>query len=1176
MPDGLQRLCYRVPPHPGPLSQGENSPIEARILTPRTDSLTTDSADFADREGSYPRDPCYPRLSQVYGEGTDHPDRGSTCAARPHEILRSRLPLPKSLSEKWVERATSQATSLCLAATCRQKARRAGSPPQQAGGLFHPEDNFQAGSKGHKGEGRSEWKSGSPTTRLLVIGIWAEPALLGVWLYLIGLTAVAASQASRPLSPSDELATLCLADANLTVELVAAEPNVISPVAIAWDADGRLFVAEMIDYPLGPGTGQIRRLEDLDGDGQYEKATVFADRLSFPNGVLPWKDGLLVTSAPNIWFLKDTNGDGKADERRVILTGFREGNQQLRVNGLTWGIDNWIYAANGRSDGDIRRPDEPAAKGVSLRNHDLRFRPDTGEFEVIAGRSQFGRARDDWGNHFLSWNTIPVRHVVIEERYLNRNPQLRPDEGVLDILAPADTGRVFPLTPPPLVFNKESSSHFNALAGLTIYRGDALGEKYCGNAFMGESLRNLVHRRVLEPNGVTFVARRGEEGKEFLASSDPWFHAVNFATGPDGALYVVDFYRQFVEHPEYVHNPSVEKRIPWRTGAEHGRIWRIKRKATQTSGGKAAATKSDRLEACPTLSGASTAELVQWLGHPNGWWRDTAQRLLVERQDRAAISLLKSAIRNPQSAIRNPQSAIPLARLHATWTLDGLGALDERTVLSALRDKDPRIREHAVRLSERFLGNSPNAAQLKRGVTRLAGDADARVRLELALAAGGLAAAERENLLAQLARRGVADRWQTLAILSSLNSRPWGFFARLVGANWTIGKRPWQTLPNDDTVYFVEKCARLIGSIPDGQDLERSLSWAMAAGSEATLPARLVFLAGMADGLEQRGHSLRDWIERRRQTARTPADSPQAFLERALRLVRSESERRRLRLAGIRVLVESRAPEAGAVALDWLRPGQASELQSAAIHALVKVADTDLAVRIFANWAEYAQGTRRQLANVASRSPALTVALLDALEQNRIPSIEMDASARQSLQKVPDAEARMRATKLFRSTVAADREEVLRKFKPALTLDREAGRGAEVFAKTCFVCHTIQGRGKQIGPDLSGIASRPPETVLIDILDPSRQVTPDFLSYTVTTSRGESVTGLLVAETSASVTLRRQSLPDETIPRSQIQELRADGKSLMPDGLEQGLSMQDIADLLAFLAQPDGSLLPKE
>ncbi len=199
----------------------------------------------------------------------------------------------------------------------------------------------------------------------------------------VALSTFATEEAASPLTPIQEQASFHLADPALVIELVASEPHVVSPVAIAFDADGRLFVAEMLDYPNAQTSGRIRLLEDRDGDGRYETATVFADKLPFPNGVLPWQGGVLVTAAPDIWYLKDTDGDGRADERQVLFTGFGLGNQQLRANGLTWGLDNWVYGANGRSEGEIRRPNDSPGKAISIRGHDFRFRPDSGEFEVI-------------------------------------------------------------------------------------------------------------------------------------------------------------------------------------------------------------------------------------------------------------------------------------------------------------------------------------------------------------------------------------------------------------------------------------------------------------------------------------------------------------------------------------------------------------------------------------------------------------------------------------------------------------------------------------------------------------------------------------------------------------------------------------------------------------------------
>lgn len=681
------------------------------------------------------------------------------------------------------------------------------------------------------------------------------------------------------------MATFQFADSRLRAELVAAEPDVISPVAIAFDAAGRMFVAEMIDYPIGPEGGQIRCLEDRDGDGRFETATVFATHLPYPNGVLPWNGGVLVTAAPDILFVKDTDGDQRADERRVILTGFAAGNQQLRVNGLMWGLDNWVYGANGRSDGQVR--------GKSLRGHDFRFRPDTGEFETLAGRSQFGLARDDWGNRFLSWNTIPVRQEVIPEHYLLRHPGFSGAEGIADISE--GHSAVFPLTPAPLTFNKESTSHFNALSGLTIYRGDALGPEYYGNAFVGESLRNLVHRRVLITNGVTFIARRMEEGKEFLASTDPWFHPVNFCTGPDGALYVVDFYRQFVEHPHYVPEKLRDSQ-PWRIGAEHGRVWRIVRKDHKPKRHKPG------------------ADLVDALKHSNGWQRDTAHRLLVERKPRAAIPALKTLLRERE----------PIPALHALWILRELGALDPS---EALKHDHPAIREHALRIAE------PEVPDVKL-------DGNPRLTLQMILSLGQSQTFDRLN---QLADQYGNERWYALALLSSAGKRPAPFVQKLSG---------------------------------------------------------------------------------------------------------------------------------------WLR-------------------------------------------------------------QSNTAPVTLPLSAN------------------------PDREGVVKKFEPALKLDGDRRKGADLFAARCATCHATS-----VAPQLAGMSVRPKEALLVDVLDPSRAVAPDFAAYTIVLTDGEALSGLVVVENENSVTLRRPNEPDAVIPRARIRELKAEGKSLMPDGLEEGLRPQDLADLLAYLVQP--------
>jgi putative membrane-bound dehydrogenase-like protein len=884
-----------------------------------------------------------------------------------------------------------------------------------------------------------------------------------------------------------------------------------------------------------------------------------------------------------------------ADERRVLFTGFGLGNQQLRVNGLTWGLDNWVYGANGRSEGEIRRPDDSPGKAISIRGHDFRFRPDTSEFEAVAGRSQFGLARDDWGNRFLSWNTIPIRHEVLPERYLNRNPHLAATESIADIIEPGDTGRVFPLAPPPLTFNNESVKNFNALSGLTIFRGGALGEEYRGNAFVGESLLNLVHRRVLEPNGVTFTARRGEREKEFLASTDSWFHPVNFATGPDGALYVVDFYRKFVEHPDWVRGVA-RNEVPWRTGSEHGRIWRVRNSKSQISNRKV------------SLSRASAAELVEHLRSDNGWLRDTAQRMLVERQERAAIPALEKLARQVSS---------PLGRLHALYTLDGLHALTPDVLLTALKDSQPGVREHAVRLSERLLASPsaipPHPSPLPQGegerqaatgknegaritetqakvspspggegwgegerridlagaVLSLAEDPDPRVRFQVALSLGEFEDNAKIDALTKIARRDYADRWHTLAVLSSVGPKAWPLLKKLAQE-----EPAWLNAPTGEQAKFLDQAARLVGANHSETELKECLTLLIQPVAQPPASGHLALLVGLADGLARTPRPLRDLMNNPPDMLKSQIQSLGALVDIAATRAAALREEVSDRLDAVRILARVTPELSGHTLLDLLQPRQPAEIQSAAARALAELDDDALAKTIFARWSQYAAATRRRVLAAIPRSTAMTAALADALEHESLSPVELDASVRQSLLKTPNDPLKQRFQKLLTPAAVPDRQEVVARFQPALKMEGDRQRGAALFAKTCLLCHTIEGQGRHVGPDLSGIASRPKDALLVDILDPSRQVSPDFINYTLATTDGKLVTGFIVSETAASVTLRRAGEADDTVLRSQIKELRAEGKSLMPEGLEHGLTPQNLADLLSFLQKPEGRLLP--
>jgi putative membrane-bound dehydrogenase-like protein len=988
----------------------------------------------------------------------------------------------------------------------------------------------------------------------------------GTIILLLLFFACIARGADGPRSPAESMKAFVLADAELTIELVASEPDVTSPVAIAWDEDGRLYVAEMNDYPLAKASGRIRRLEDRDGDGRYEHSTVFADGLAFPNGVLPCFGGVLVTAAPNIWYLRDKDGDGCADQRQVVLTGFGEGNTQLRVNGLYWGLDNLIYAANGRSDGDVRPTDNRPGFPLSIRRRDLRFSlsspteaantaaPLLIQAQAIAGFSQFGLAHDDWGNRFPSWNTIPIRHVVLEQQTLDRNAYLAETSSIASILDPADGGRIFGISPAQARFNRESVAYFNASCGPIVYRGDLLPASYQGNAFVCEPLTNLVHRRVLEPSGVTFIARRVESGREFLASTDPAFRPVNLATGPDGALYVVDMYRELVEHPQFVPE-SVRDGVDFRRWHDRGRIWRIGRKAMKQVGTEQ-----------PQLSKADLAKLVISLKHSNGWWRSTAQRMLIERwmtsiqarrEDPTLPQLLLDVFKDKSN---------PLARLHALWTLAALGRVDQAILSDIASDPHPGLREHSLRVAADQLEHDPQPKQLLSTSTliKMADDSAIRVRLHAALALGNRCQNEPAALdaLGKIAAKDADDPWMRLAILSGLAESALEFIPLCDPVPSARGREDLQS-----------QAAAIVGVRRRMTDLSRLLNMIGSRWqADTSLPADrklmdcLSLVRGLAQGLERSGLPLSAMIANPPRDLKSGIVQLQAIWPAAVALASSGGPSGE-RTVAIEVLAQGRPDLAETIVPALVAPTQPVEIQLAAVKAVAAARRRSLASKVLADWSKLSLGTRRELLAGLTGNRALAPAVLDALERQRITPGELDTPSRTMLEQLPALSDRERASKLLAKSAPAPRSDALKRYQAALSKAGDPRRGVTVFAKNCQTCHQHQGQGHHVGPDLSGIAGRAPDALLNDIIDPNREVTPEFTMLSVATRAGQIVSGILVEETSTTLKLRRAEGAEETLLRSEIEEVRSTGKSLMTEGLEQNINIEDMADLIAFLRE---------
>src|SRR5687767_10893249 len=363
------------------------------------------------------------------------------------------------------------------------------------------------------------------------------------------------------------------------IELFAAEPDIVSPVAMEIDENGRIYVVEDRGYPLDTGkVGRVRLLEDTNGDGRPDRSTVFADKLVLPTGVMRWRKGILVTDAPDLLYFEDTNGDGRADVRKVVLTGFPFTNPQHTVNGPVYGLDNWIYLAHEGPAGAVIFPEKFGDRGSDIRfvgrddvqplkerGRNIRFQPDTGRIEALAGVSQFGHAFDDWGHHFTLNNANHSRHEVIGAHYLRRNPDLPIANAQQSISDHGSAAKVFPISARPRVEMLTEPGEFTSACGLTFFRG---------SLFVAEPVHNLVHRDLLVDAGATFTARRAQDNVEFLASDDPWFRPVNFYVGPDGALYLLDYYRYMIEHPEWMSTEMADSKDT-SLGIDRGRVYRI-------------------------------------------------------------------------------------------------------------------------------------------------------------------------------------------------------------------------------------------------------------------------------------------------------------------------------------------------------------------------------------------------------------------------------------------------------------------------------------------------------------------------------------------------------------------------------------------------------------------------
>lgn len=998
-----------------------------------------------------------------------------------------------------------------------------------------------------------------------------------VWaaLLVLGLVGSGSSGDGPPYPPERALATFELED-GFRIELFAAEPVVSDPVDMAVDAAGNVYVVEMHGYPLDvSGSGVVRLLSDGDGDGRPDESTVFADSLTLPTGVTPWKDGVLVTDAPDVLYLEDRDGDGRADVQRTVVTGFALSNPQHNFNSPVYGLDNWIYLANegvvgtdrfperlGDEGSEIHFPHRPAADRLPRNGggRNVRMRPEAGRMEMLSAGSQFGHTFDRWGHQFLTSNSTHIYEPIMARSYLRRNPHLPVSSSTETISDHGQPARVFPITESPQFQMLTRVGVMTSASGLTAYLGGAFPPPYGEATFVAENVHNVVHvDRLSEGSSVPHVASRIHEKQEFLASRDRWFRPVNFYVGPRGALYVLDYYRKYIEHPEWMSDETVETADLY-AGRDHGRIYRI-----VPEGGS---RNTDRMSEL-SLNEASTETLVEALDRPNIWWRRTAQRLLVDRGDRSAVEPLKRLVR---------EGARPEGRLHALWTLEGLDRLDAPLIERALDDPHPGVRENAVRLAEKHLEEDPS---LRKDLTGMSGESHRRVEFQLLCSLGSIDTEEARRTRIRMLFEHVEDRWMQAAALSAASVDPSDLFDEAVRR---LGDR--ESGPRTTLFYRLAAMVGASGGPEAARDVLAAAVDGDGGGSWWSAPT----VRGLADGLEQRedgsfpssrltptlGRLLASLYDRSRgvreaslelfeETGLPGGQVTDTALQRASDLLGDRSADPELRADAVHLLSFRPDPALENELRGAVHAGEPLSVQIAAVRVIGQFAAPDVDSFLLSRWEHLTGQVRSQVLDVLIARSEGVRHLLSAIEAGDVSASSLSRSQRYRAMEVEDADLAARARELLETT-AGTRSEVVDEYRTALTIDGDPEAGSHVFDRVCARCHQIEGdEGIPFGPDLATVRSMPPQGLVTAILDPDRSIADGFELRRITRRGGETERGVVSAETFGHLELTRPTGETVTVPRTDIRSMEALPVSGMPLGLEEQISPREMADLLAFI-----------
>ncbi len=944
------------------------------------------------------------------------------------------------------------------------------------------------------------------------------------------------------------------------VRLFASEPMVVNPVAMTWDDRGRLWVLELYEYPLGTKPGEkgrdrIKILEDTDGDGVADKVTVFADGMSLATGLQLGNGGVYVAEAPNLWFLQDTDGDGKADKKTAVLTGFGLEDRHELLNGLTWGPDGQLYMTHGVfTRSNAKDPNDRNAVPVVLTAGVARFDTRTKRFEVFAeGTSNpWGVDFDAKGNAFVSACVIDhLFHLAPGGIYTRQGGQAPYLYGYGDLKSIVD-----------------HRHHMAAYAGIDIYQGNQWPEEWKGAALHGNIHQNAINIDRLTPKGSSFLASKWNDSGDFLTTKDGWFMPVSTQTGPDGAVWLMDWYDKYPCYQNANADPDGVDR-------EHGRIWRV-----VWTGDKPGSPVASRPSKDMDLGKLSSAELVKMLEHPNSWQRRSAQRLLNERRDNTVQGQLQNLFATGKSLD---------SRLAAFWTMQSSGQLADTILEKATTDQDPAVRMWAAR----FLGEQRVVSEDRMSwLEALARDPDPTVRSAVASASrqfvsgqltvnaplpGGGLPHDTGAILAALVQSSKAGDDATVSFLTWMAAEPIVVAEPARTLQW-FSENGQANMPFAGTL--LAKTLRRLCDLRDGSKLDLALDF-LGTLTDADAPLAVRALDGLIDG--QRGKAITPTKPTEPTLKKLLASANKDVVSRAQQLGSLWGDANALK-AGLARITDASAPEADRIAavrtsarvktedtrralLGLLAAPGSDTLKVEAVRALQQVGEDDTARQLLEKWNSSTPAVRAAVAEFCTSRSNWKWPFFTAVERGDVKRGDIPPTVVRTLATSGSEKERAKAEQVFgkvRATSAEKLKLIDAKRKVVGTGPIDLAKGHEVARRTCFVCHKMYDEGAEIGPDLTGVGRSSLDALLHNVINPNEIIGAGYENVEIETKDDRFFSGRMV-ENNASIVKLIQAGPAESIvAKSDIKTLKVSENSVMPEGLE-AMPDEDFRNMIWFI-----------